>query len=201
MKRNEGWKYALDHETGKPFKSFNAWTKGCPHACRAKIWAAMGTFESLVTDLHPEQIDGISKGNLKILEKLSSDVRKDDKVLEEARNSDVDGFRKFLETSHPAQLIEHKESMKLNPTGSQSAYIQGTIAAMKEYLADYSEDGTPVEIKSKITDEYALEKICSLARSASLGDKPGTLEDFVSDPTTIDGDIQNEPDESEPEYF
>jgi hypothetical protein len=130
MDKRKLWQHVVNPKTGETCSSFNEWTKSCPSSCRAKIWAAKGTFEDLSVDLRPEQMDGVPRGKLKVLCQLSSKVRTDDEILKAAQDTkkSVSDFRKIIEEKEPEQLIEHLEPFKLNPTASQKTIYDGAVS-------------------------------------------------------------------------
>lgn len=162
------WKL-LDDKDGKPFKSFNNWAKSFEKVCRAKLFESKKVYEELRDDLSDEEMDGISRGNLKTLLLIPSNKRSEVDVLEAARNQEPKEFHNYANTQSPDLHLGKKTTWKLSPTEDQLEIYHSTLDTFKgnyrdegglsdedalEYLMnDYSEQAENIqELKDRITE-------------------------------------------------
>lgn len=104
------WKYLPDPVTKQPCESFNAWLRAYAPWSRSDCYSAMKTAERL-KDVPKAKLAVIPRNNLSTLERLSTAVRADDRVLQWASTMPQDDFISRLAAEYPQQHISHRERL------------------------------------------------------------------------------------------
>ena len=167
------WKL-LDDKEGKAFTSFNGWAKSFEKVCRAKLFEAKKVYETLREGLTDEEMESISRGNLKTLTQIPSNKRGEPDILEAARNQEPKEFHNYADRQSPDSHLGVKTTWKLSPSEDQLAIYHDTLDKFKQ---EYRDEGG-------ISDEDALEYLfADYAESASqiseLKARVAELEDAV----------------------
>ncbi len=90
------------------FSSFDEWIASSAPYSRSSCYAAMRTLESL-KDIPAEKLEQVPRGNLRVMEKLSTAVRSDANVLEWAAKLSETAFWEKVATEYPQQHLEAPE--------------------------------------------------------------------------------------------
>lgn len=154
----------LGGKDGKAFSSFEQWAKSFEKACRAKLFEAKKVYEELRDDLTDEEMDCISRGNLKILMLLPSLKRSDPEILDAARNQEPKEFHNVANQESPDSHLGKKVSWKLFPTDDQ-------MQIYREHLNKYEDAGSDEERLEYLfsdLDEYRSQKEILLTRVSEL---------------------------------
>jgi len=169
------WKQ-LDNKDGKAFSDFNEWASSYTGgACRAKLFESKKVYEELREDLKDEEMEGISRGNLKTLVKIPPKDRADPETLEAARNQEPREFHNFADKKVPNAHLDQIVAKKLKFEESGWDVVQQAIDAKKEELTD-----------GKMSDEEAIEYIAQDWLEARPNPMP--------EPETIEAEVENEDD-------
>jgi hypothetical protein len=149
----ELWAYLTDKD-GKPYTSFNRWvdgfcnshaTKDKKTACRSKLYEAKRYYESLLPNMTPDEMEGMSRGTMAIASKLSKEVLATDEVQRAIHSTDVQELRKMLSEKHPNQHIE-KVSVKKYPfTVTQLLTVNRAIGLIKKIEPEIKSDSEAIE--------------------------------------------------------
>jgi hypothetical protein len=108
------------------FSSFEQWLQNaCPQS-RADVYAAMRTVEEL-TEIPRQELEEIPRMNLKVLQSLSTAVRRDPGVLQAAKVCSEREFVAKVQQAHPEQHMESHRRLVFNPTMSAALLIEGAI--------------------------------------------------------------------------
>jgi hypothetical protein len=125
------WKHLNDDATGEPYTSFDRWVLDSAPQSRSDCYAALKAIEEL-RDIPREQLEGVSRCNISILQALSSKVRESPKVLDAAKLLSQREFVAMIEHDYPEMHIESRRMLHLNPVKSASPVIaEGFKLAMQ----------------------------------------------------------------------
>jgi hypothetical protein len=92
------------------FSSFEQWLQNaCPQS-RADVYAAMRTVEEL-TEIPRQELEEIPRMNLKVLQSLSTAVRRDPEVLKAAKVCSEREFVAKVKQSHPEQHVQSERKL------------------------------------------------------------------------------------------
>jgi hypothetical protein len=108
------------------FSSFEQWLQNaCPQS-RADVYAAMRTVEEL-TEIPRQELEEIPRMNLKVLQSLSTAVRRDPEVLQAAKVCSEREFVARVRQTHPEQAMEQHRRLVFNPTVSAASVIEDAL--------------------------------------------------------------------------
>ncbi len=96
--------------------------------CLAAPWSHSKVFDAVrdvedLKDISDEHLVDIPKSTMKVMKDISTQVRKDPKVLSGAKSKSTDDFVEQIRTDHPEQHIEHQKPLRFNPPESDKQTI------------------------------------------------------------------------------
>ena len=156
----------MEDKKGKPFGSFDRWARSFDKVSRAKLFEAKKVYEELHNDITDEEMDCISRGNLKTLTLLPNLKRSDPEILEAARNMEPKEFHNVASEKSPDSHLGKKVSWKLFPTDDQ-------MKIYREHLDEYQDAGSDedkLEYVFADLEEYKSQREILMSRVAELED-------------------------------
>ncbi len=119
------WRFVAD-AGGVSYRSFGAWLMGSAPWSRSDCYAAMASLEKL-SDIPLPQLLEIPRCNLPVLEKLSTAVRSDPKVLADAARMPQEAFTATIAADHPEQHVQARQRLVWNLDADVVRVIQEAI--------------------------------------------------------------------------
>ncbi|MDR5727521.1 MAG: hypothetical protein RB191_08850 [Terriglobia bacterium] len=143
MQERELWK-RLRNQDGNPYTSFERWVCGSAPYSRRDCFAAMAAVKEL-RDIPTAQLAEVPRCNLALLAQLSTGVRAQPDVIEDAKTLSEKEFRAKIAVTFPNQHIEAQSkleqalelAMRLEGLTSRRA-AEDVVAEF--YLAEHSDE-------------------------------------------------------------
>lgn len=123
VKQAELWKYG-------DFHSWEDWiNKAAPKSART-IFYHVGLFKDLSSDFTPDELATMPPETAKVLRRLSPSTRRDPRIRE-AANGRKRGFIEAVQQTHPEELVECVEEIKLSLEASFASIFHEVVESMR----------------------------------------------------------------------
>lgn len=165
FERRKLWQYLIDPDTQTPFASLTAWMSCSDFlGCRRVNFEAKRDME-ILEDVPSEKLIDVPKSNIKVLTQLSTKVRNEKGVLQDAKDLPQNKFLEKLEQENPDQHLELRKSFRLNPGRSDARVIDKWV----EYAIEHDIAGSATE---------AIVRACEIAiHDAELDEELRNMKD------------------------
>lgn len=151
------WRYLTDPDTDLPFPNLTAWLSSGFIGCRRTNMDAHKD-ALMLSDVPAVKLIDVPRETIKVLKKLSTDVRNDAGVLEAARRMGTEDFEEKIEKEHPNQCIERRQPMRFSPGRSWARTIEEAITYALEHDIAGTRDEALLRMAETSLNDWRLDE-------------------------------------------